>query len=169
MRVAFHAAIVYDASDVEGVMAGRAATILVIEDDLAIRDLLVDVLTDEGYRVRAAGDGEEALELLERWQPSLIILDRLMPRMDGAAFRTAQQARPTLATIPTILLSATRDLPAQAVALDATATMPKPFNLDELLALIARLLAAESAESDSAANDGSLPTASRVRRDDSGW
>lgn len=150
-------------------MAGSAATILVIEDDQAIRDLLVDVLTDEGYHVRAAGDGEEALALLERWQPALIILDQLMPRMDGAAFRAVQQTRTELATIPTILLSAARDLTEQAAALDVTATMPKPFNLDELLALTARLLVVAPAEPEDVANDIPRPTVGGFRRDDSGW
>ena len=145
-------------------MAEREVAILVIEDDLAIRGLLVDVLGDEGYTVRAAGDGEEALELLESWQPSLIILDQLMPRMDGAAFRAVQRTRPNLASIPTILLSAARDLSEQGSALDVTATMPKPFNLDELLALANQVLA-ERASADEQSSDESVSTAGRQRRD----
>ena len=114
--------------------------ILVVEDDDAIRDLLLDVLTDEGYTVRAAGDGAAALAILDGWQPALIILDQLMPRMDGAAFRLAQRARPAIATIPTILLSAARNLPEQARSLDIAATIAKPFNLDELLSLAGELI-----------------------------
>ena len=147
-------------------MAEREAAILVIEDDLAIRGLLVDVLGDEGYTVRAAGDGEEALELLETWRPALIILDQLMPRMDGAAFRAVQRTRPELAAIPTILLSAARDLSEQGSALDVTATMPKPFNLDELLALATRLLAAPDLLDEESADSVSI--AGRLRRDDAG-
>lgn len=147
-------------------MAGREATILVIEDDLAIRGLLVDVLGDEGYSVRAVGDGEEALALLETWQPSLIILDQLMPRMDGAAFRAIQRTRPELAAIPTILLSAARDLSEQGSALDVTATMPKPFNLDDLLALATRLLAVPDPIDEDSAD--SVSTAGRPRRDAAG-
>lgn len=124
-------------------MGEQQQGILVVEDDVAIRDLLFDVLTDEGYTVRAAGDGEEALAILDDWRPALIILDQLMPRMGGAAFRAAQQARPTIATIPTILLSATRNLSAQAHSLDIASTIAKPFNLDELLQLAGELIAAE--------------------------
>jgi CheY-like chemotaxis protein len=134
--------IVYDARNVEVGMRERAKSILVVEDDAAIRSLLVDVLTDEGYSVRAAADGEEALALLGEALPALIILDQLMPRMDGAAFRAVQRTRPDLAPIPTLLLSAVRDLPEQALALDLAATMPKPFNLDELLGLAGELIAA---------------------------
>ena len=122
-------------------MAAAGKNILVVEDDDAIRTLLVDVLTDECYTVRAASDGLAALAILDSWSPQLIILDQLMPRMDGATFRNEQRARPAIAQIPVLLLSAARDLPAQATALDVTATMPKPFNLDELLAITARLLA----------------------------
>jgi CheY-like chemotaxis protein len=121
-------------------MAKPGSSILVIEDDLAIRGLLVDVLVDDGYEVRAASDGEEALAILESWQPHLIILDQLMPRMDGTAFRAEQRSRPHLAAIPTLLLSAIRDLPAQARDLDIAATMPKPFNLDDLLVLSRQLI-----------------------------
>jgi CheY-like chemotaxis protein len=126
-------------------MARRGKGILVIEDDQAIRSLLVDVLVDDGYEVRAAIDGEEALALLEGWQPDLIILDQLMPRMDGTAFRAEQRSRPQLAAIPTLLLSAIRDLPEQARELDVQATMPKPFNLDELLVLTEQLIASAEA------------------------
>ncbi len=121
-------------------MAVARKSILVVEDDDAIRTLLVDVLTDERYIVRAAPDGLAALAILEAWSPQLIILDQLMPRMDGATFRTVQRTRPAIAQIPVLLLSAARDLPAQSTVLDVTATMPKPFNLDELLVITARLL-----------------------------
>ena len=123
-------------------MSERKRSILVIEDDAAIRDLLLDVFTDEDYTVRTAGDGEEALAILDDWQPALILLDQSMPRMDGAAFRTAQRERPAIATIPTILLSAARDLSEQAHSLDITSTIAKPFNLGELLQLAGELIAA---------------------------
>lgn len=121
-------------------MAAEGKSILVIEDDAAIRTLLIDVLTDERYIVRAAPDGLAALAILEAWSPQLIILDQLIPRMDGAAFRSEQRTRPAIAAIPVLLLSAARDLLAQATVLEVTATMPKPFNLDELLVITARLL-----------------------------
>jgi DNA-binding response OmpR family regulator len=134
-------------------MAAEGKGILVVEDDDAIRTLLVDVLTDERYTVRAAPDGLAALSILEAWSPQLIILDQLMPRMDGAAFRSEQRTRPAIAQIPVLLLSAARDLPAQATVLDVTAIMPKPFNLDELLVITARLLD----ETAATGNDGVDP------------
>lgn len=114
--------------------------ILVVEDDDAIRALLVEVLTDDGYIVRAATDGAAALAILENWSPQLIILDQLMPRMDGATFRAEQRTRPAIANIPILLLSAARDLPAQATVLDVSATLPKPFDLDDLLVVAGVLL-----------------------------
>lgn len=127
-------------------MAVEGKRILVVEDDDAIRTLLVDVLTDEQYTVRAASDGLAALAILEAWSPRLIILDQLMPRMDGATFRAEQRTRPAIAAIPVLLLSAARDLPAQATVLDVTATMPKPFNLEELLVVTARLIERTAAQ-----------------------
>ena len=116
--------------------------ILIAEDDPAIRALLVDLLTDEGFAVRAAGDGEEALAVLDGWRPALIILDQLMPRMDGASFRAAQRERPEIAAIPVLLLSAARDLPERGQLLDVAAILPKPFDLDRLISLAGQLIAA---------------------------
>jgi DNA-binding response OmpR family regulator len=147
-------------------MSQQQRSILVVEDDVAIRDLLIDVLADEGYHVRAAGDGEEALAILESWQPSLIILDQLMPKMDGSAFRTAQRARPSIASIPTILLSAVRNLSEQASSLDIAASMPKPFNLDELLQLADDLIvAAERGLTSHAETVHPVPSGVPLRRD----
>jgi DNA-binding response OmpR family regulator len=89
--------------------------------------------------------------------------------MDGAGFRAAQRQDPAIAEIPTILLSAARDLSEQATALDVTATMPKPFNLDELLALTAQLLAQPKVDAGEAQRTDTLPTLGARRRDDSGW
>ncbi|HEY8598275.1 MAG TPA: response regulator [Thermomicrobiales bacterium] len=150
-------------------MSEQQRSVLVVEDDVAIRDLLIDVLADEGYTVRSAGDGEEALAILDDWQPALIILDQLMPRMDGAAFRAAQQARPAIATIPTILLSATRNLSEQARSLDIASTIAKPFNLDELLQLAGELIdAAEDGSPDHAETSHLASPNTPLRRDAAG-
>ncbi len=147
-------------------VSGQGRSILVVEDDVAIRDLLIDVLTDEGYVVRIAGDGEEALATLDDWQPALIILDQLMPRMDGAAFRIAQRSRPAIAAIPTILLSAVRDISEQATSLDIAATIAKPFNLDDLLQLTGQLIAAaERGTTDHAETWHSVSPGMSSRRD----
>ena len=63
-------------------------TILIIEDDNALRNVLVEKLTDEGFTVLEATNGEEGLEVSLRARPSLILLDILMPKMDGLSMLT---------------------------------------------------------------------------------
>jgi CheY-like chemotaxis protein len=113
--------------------------VLVIDDDEVIRGFLCEALEDDGYDVRAAADGREALGLLRAWRPDLILLDLMMPVMDGWAFREAQRGEPSLADIPVIVLSAVRDLSARATALGAAALVAKPFDLDALLHTIDRV------------------------------
>ena len=64
--------------------------VLVVEDDQDLRDMLADVLTDEGFDVRTAAHGELALAMLEQWRPHVILLDLNMPVMDGWTFRRVQ-------------------------------------------------------------------------------
>ena len=126
-------------------MADRQRRILVIDDDEALRELLTEVLTDEGWTVKVAADGLAGLDVLEGWRSDLIVLDHVMPRMDGPAFRAAQRARRDFAAIPVLLLSAARDLRAEGDALGVAAAMPKPFDLDALVATIDRLLMEQGA------------------------
>ncbi len=112
---------------------------MVIEDDYAIRETLTDVLESEGYGVRAVANGRDALALLERGTaPRLILLDLMMPVMDGVAFRSAQQRDPRLALIPVIVLSADHRLDERAGAMAVEGHLSKPFELDALLAAIDR-------------------------------
>ena len=78
-----------DPSDVDVTTPRR---ILVVEDDPSLRETLAEVLEDDGHEVRVAEDGEAALEAIHEWTPELIVLDLMMPRMDGYAFRQAQRA-----------------------------------------------------------------------------
>jgi CheY-like chemotaxis protein len=94
------------------VMAGQR--VLVVEDDPALRDLLHTVLLDEGYEARTATDGATALALLESWRPQVILLDLMMPGMDGWQFRHLQQADPRLASIPLVVMSAAYPLQFEA-------------------------------------------------------
>ncbi len=128
-------------------MAQRQRRVLVIDDDEALRELLSEMLTEEGWTVKEAADGLAALALLEGWRPDLIVLDHLMPRMDGPAFLHAQRARSDIAAIPVLLLSAMRDrdLQVEANQPGVVAAMSKPFDLDALLALVERLLAESEA------------------------
>src|SRR4051794_23983356 len=94
-------------------MSVRERRVLVVDDDVSIRGFLAEALRDEGYEVQTAGNGHDALALLREWRPDLILLDLMMPVMDGWAFRTEQRLIPNMADVPVIVLSATRDLPAK--------------------------------------------------------
>ena len=117
------------------------ASILVVDDDPIIRDVLVEALQDEGYDVVACRDGQEALESLAEWVPDLILLDLMMPRVDGWEFRQRQLEADGLRGVPVILLSAARGLEEHVTTLRPAAAMPKPFNLATLLRTIEDVLA----------------------------
>src|SRR5688572_13333187 len=97
---------------------GRAdrRTILLVDDDNDIRETYGEVLVDEGYQVVLARDGLEALEYLEGTAtlPDLILLDLMMPRMDGNQFRGRQLETPRLADIPVVVISASQSRGIQA-------------------------------------------------------
>jgi CheY-like chemotaxis protein len=113
-------------------------TILVVDDEPLIRDVVVDLLRDEGYAVVIADDGHAALEVFQREAPAPVLMDVMMPRMDGRAAFRAMRAHAHGDGLPVILMSAMAE-PAD-LDLEITAFLRKPLDLDELLALIARLL-----------------------------
>jgi CheY-like chemotaxis protein len=119
------------------------AHLLVVEDDPDIRESLVEVLQDEGYRVSAAGDGQQALDVLEAASesPALILLDLMMPVMNGFQFREAQLARAEWAAIPVLVITADANAKAKAGSLKAAGLLQKPLKIQPLLDLIAQLIA----------------------------
>jgi two-component system, chemotaxis family, chemotaxis protein CheY len=118
-------------------MGGRASDhILLVEDDPEARDEMAWVLRREGYAVVVAADGEEALEAVRREMPALILLDLMMPVMDGFEFRVRQMQDPALAEIPIIVLSGGWDLQRKAAALGATACLQKPVDPSRLLEMV---------------------------------
>ena len=101
--------------------------ILVVEDDPSVRQAAVDVLEHAGYPLDIASDGVQALARLGQTpRPDLILLDLLLPGLDGWQLRAAQMASPTLADIPVLAMSG--DDSAQARAINADGYLPKPFN-----------------------------------------
>ena len=122
-------------------MSGRKVNVLVVDDQEVIRDTLQTALDDEGFTVETAANGREALEILGRWKPCVVLLDLMMPVMDGQTFRAAQRALAETAQIPIIVLSATHEVHGRAAGLGAAAIFAKPFDLGALLEVIARLLA----------------------------
>lgn len=115
-------------------------SILIIDDDFGIRDSLSQLLNDEGFRVTSAADGEEALNFLLQNpnHPCLILLDLMMPGVNGWEFRRQQKQNPMLASIPIAIISADRDLKAHAVALEADEYIDKPIDADVLFQVVGR-------------------------------
>ncbi|HXU06330.1 MAG TPA: HAMP domain-containing sensor histidine kinase [Polyangia bacterium] len=106
--------------------------LLLVEDDVSIRTALAEMLSDEGYAVTAVNNGAEALdELRQGTPPDVILLDLMMPVMDGWEFRVAQRSDPMIGTIPLLAMSA--DLSAKAQAIAADAYVRKPIDFPDLL------------------------------------
>ena len=102
--------------------------VLVVEDDPDVAEAMLDVLMEDGYQVAHATNGREALDLLHTEpEPALILLDLMMPEMDGAQFRDAQLRDPRLAHIPVVILSADRKLAEKARALGIENFVSKPL------------------------------------------
>jgi CheY-like chemotaxis protein len=117
--------------------------LLVVEDDDDVREALADVLRDAGYDVAWAADGAEAIRALRSGlRPSAILLDLMMPVMDGFEFRAEQRGDPALSSIPVIVVSADRFLEQDGRSLGAAASLAKPPQVPELLATVARVAAA---------------------------
>ena len=115
------------------------APVMVIEDDPDQRDAVVLALESEGYAVVAAGRGVEALEALEAGsRPCMILLDLMMPEMDGVHFRQAQLASSSLAEIPVVVMSAFGQL-TRAKYLQVADYLPKPLDYDRLLSVVERV------------------------------
>jgi CheY-like chemotaxis protein len=115
--------------------------ILVVDDDPLTRQALDMILGTAGYSARGAADGQEALKLLQSEPlPDLIILDLLMPGMDGWHFRREQRRVPALAVIPVVVCSGTGDADLHAAALGAAGFLDKPIDADQLLDLVGRVL-----------------------------
>jgi CheY-like chemotaxis protein len=126
---------------VEAAPSSHEATrlILVVEDDEGNREALRDLLSGEGYEVVTAEDGDEALEWLHISEPpDLILLDMMMPVMDGTEFRQRQREDPRLRDIPVVLMSAGSHLEDEACALGVAAVIAKPPDVDEMLRAVAR-------------------------------
>ena len=115
-------------------------TVLVVEDDLDIRESIAETLDDEGFHVAAAANGREALRKLEGagGAPCVILLDLMMPDMDGWQFRKEQARNPTLATIPVVVVSADGNVGETAQSLGAAGHLRKPIQIHELVEMVLR-------------------------------
>ena len=112
--------------------------ILVVDDDFDLRESLALLLALKGYEVMTACDGREALQTLQGGpRPCLIVLDLMMPDMDGFQFRRALLEDPTLAKIPVVLCSGHPTAPHVAQQLSVVACFEKPFDVQLLLNVVA--------------------------------
>jgi CheY-like chemotaxis protein len=113
--------------------------VLIVEDDNDVREALVEVLTFEGYRVATATNGLDAIEQLRRdGPPDLILLDLMMPVMDGRQFRAAQVKEAAFADVPVIVISADGQVDQKIAGLGISAYLRKPIEVEDLLDLISR-------------------------------
>jgi CheY-like chemotaxis protein len=113
--------------------------LLIVDDDVELCESLADALTDAGYDPVTAGDGARALSLShEKPAPQLILLDLMMPDMNGWEFREVQLHDQSVKDIPVVVMTASRDLRRHPV--DADAFLFKPFTLDELLEQVHRVV-----------------------------
>ena len=110
------------------------ARVLIVENDAIARNELAEILRERGYVVEQASNGREALENLTRspFPPAVILLDLLLPVMNGWEFRSAQRSDRKLEDIPVIVMSGDADVARHARRLDASGYLRKPFGLGSL-------------------------------------
>ena len=129
--------------DVKGIHAGRAtARVLIVDDETHNRTLLEIMLSADGYELLSAASGEEALAVVEEHRPDLILLDIMMPEMNGFQVTTILKADPATRHIPIIILSALDDAGAieRGLQVGAEDFLTKPINHIELRARVRKLL-----------------------------
>ena len=110
---------------------------MLVDDDPSTRALMETWLCTEGYSVRTASNGREALALLQEDAPRLMVVDLNMPVMDGAELRRQQLRLPSISAIPFILVSADDDSARIALDLGINEVIRKPFDADHLLRIVA--------------------------------
>jgi CheY-like chemotaxis protein len=111
--------------------------VLVVEDDPDMVDIMLLVLRGAGYAARGAENGKQALEAVAARMPALILLDMLMPVMDGWQFAREMSARYGRA-VPIVVVTAAEHARARSEEIGADDVLPKPFDVDDLLRLVAR-------------------------------
>jgi CheY-like chemotaxis protein len=123
------------------------ATILVVDDEAPIVDLLVDIIEDHGYTALRAGNGAEALSIARESRPDLIISDVMMPTLDGFGLLAALREVPELSGTHVILMSAAFPPGGQAAPrheASADDYLRKPFDVSEVEMILTKFLAGEA-------------------------
>ena len=120
-------------------MTQASCGVLVVDDDRDIRSVVSELLVDEGYQVKTAVNGREALATLSSWQPDVILLDLMMPIMNGWDFLTRQQSSCQLRRIPVIVMSASHTITPGDKRPPVADVVAKPFEIDAVLTKVAAL------------------------------
>ena len=113
-------------------------TVLIVDDETVLREVVGDVLRDEGYAAVLAADGREALDLLASERPDLVLMDVMMPGLDGREAYLAMRSHPDLPAVPVVMTSAA--VGPDRLDPSIAGYLPKPFDLDRLLDLVASLI-----------------------------
>lgn len=126
---------------VEGNITGRSS-VLIVDDDVDIREVLAETLKEFGFEVMTAANGREALEAVREMavRPSVIVLDLMMPIMDGYGFLEERSLDPTLAGIPVAIITAGRGVDRARIA-DGIPIVAKPFEAPRLIGVLQALTA----------------------------
>lgn len=112
---------------------------LIVEDDDALREVMADYCRAEGWDVREAGDGRAGLDACASFVPDVVVLDLIMPRLDGWGFLKQSRADPRLRKVPVVVV--TGSVVEDPNALGAALLVPKPFDLDDLGAALHGVIA----------------------------
>jgi DNA-binding response OmpR family regulator len=113
--------------------------ILLVEDDHDLADMMSWVLTSAGFHVTTARDGAAGLQALERLPHCIVILDLVMPDVDGVEFRRRQQNHPVARAAPVLVVSGRHDAARLAEGMGVAGFLPKPFTPDDLVEAVSRL------------------------------
>jgi DNA-binding response OmpR family regulator len=141
------------------VAVAKGGRILVVDDEPMVRDTLGQVLADEGYVVDVAVDGEDALDRVRAARPDAILLDLMMPGMNGRQFLQALRNDPAYEQVPVLIMTAVHGLEVNLATIGASEVVEKPFDVDDLLNKVA-LAVYRSRDADRVAN---LPVISAVQ------
>jgi DNA-binding response OmpR family regulator len=125
--------------------------ILIVDDDPAIRDVVSDILEMSDYCVKTASNGAEALDTIRVDRPAAVLLDLMMPIMDGWEFLREYKGQAAVAPVPVVIMSAAQDASQVAGQLGAQAFLAKPFEIETILAIVGRVATQASHPSGGAA------------------
>ncbi len=115
----------------------KGGRILVVDDEPMVRDTLGQVLADEGYVVDVAADGADALDRLHAARPDVILLDLMMPGMNGRQFLSALRDQSQFSSVPVLIMTAVHGLEINLNSIGASEVVEKPFDVDDLLNKVA--------------------------------